>query len=355
MKRTILLMLLTLSIFCYAQESMIADITESVETEFGTYIPYLVEIEPDVAQYEIESDFSNVVNFTDFNFTEVQKEKLLQNHFVVIPGRDSGPTGYKEIYDIYNEARENDIPQFITTDAVLHTYHKLYDKILMTVEEDFFIQFLIHMDSLLLEESLNYFNNSSEDFAKECFKKVVAYFSVPMKILDEYFVIPDSVTDIVNQELSLIDAHEGYVSSPLFNAYDEDYSQYKPRGHYTKTEELKKYFKAMMWHGRQTFVLFNSWLVTNPEIPRPDLTGSALALIYFIENMQPEGVVWTYWNNIYIPTVFYMGNPDDILPQDYLTFAKKYFGEDFTEQSIENNLIETTILDFITQANEYFL
>ena len=347
-------MLLTLSIFCYAQESMIADITESVETEFGTYIPYLVEIEPDVAQYEIESDFSNVVNFTDFNFTEVQKEKLLQNHFVVIPGRDSGPTGYKEIYDIYNEARENDIPQFITTDAVLHTYHKLYDKILMTVEEDFFIQFLIHMDSLLLEESLNYFNNSSEDFAKECFKKVVAYFSVPMKILDKYFVIPDSVTDIVNQELSLIDAHEGYVSSPLFNAYDEDYSQYKPRGHYTKTDSLEKYFKAMMWHGRQTYVLFNSDLVPNPCAPRPDLTGSALALIYFMENIQPEGMVWTYWNNIYIPTVFFVGKADDLLPQDYLTFAKQYFGVDFSEQSIDNILVETTILDFITQADEYF-
>jgi len=147
-------------------------------------MPYLVEIEPDAAQYEIESDFINVVNFTDFNFTEAQKAKLMQNHFVVIPGRDSGLFGYKEIYDIYNKARENDVPQFITTDAVLHTYHKLYDKILMTAEEDFFIQFLIHIDSLLLEEALNYFNNSSDDFAKECFKKVVAYFSVPMKILD---------------------------------------------------------------------------------------------------------------------------------------------------------------------------
>jgi len=152
MKRTILLMLLILSTFCYAQESMLADITESVETDFGTYVPYLVEIEPDAAQYEIESDFSNVVNFNDFNFTEAQKAKLLQNHFVVIPGREYTASGYKEIYDIYNEARENDVPQFITTDAVLHTYHKLYDKILMTAEEDYFIQFLTQMDSLLLKK-----------------------------------------------------------------------------------------------------------------------------------------------------------------------------------------------------------
>ena len=222
----------------------------------------------------------------------------------------------------------------------------------MTAEEDFFIQFLIHMDNLLLEEALNYYNNSSDDFAKECFRKVVAYFSVPLKILDENFIIPDSVADIVNQELTLIDAHEGYVLSPLFNAYDEDYSQYKPRGHYTKTEELKKYFKAMMWHGRQTFTLFNAWYYSSS--PHPDLTGAALALIHLIENIQTKGTIWTYWNNIYIPTVFFVGKADDLLPQDYLTFAKQYFGEDFSEQPIENNLIETTILDFITQANEYF-
>ncbi len=344
-----LFLILTMS---YSQTDMITDITESVETEFGTYIPYLVEIEPDAAQYEIESDFSNVVNFTDFNFTEAQKAKLMQNHFVVIPGREYTATGYKEIYDIYNEAREKDIPQFITTDAVLHTYHKLYDKILMTAEEDFFIQFLIHMDSLLLEEALNYFNNSSEDFAKECFKKVVAYFSVPLRILDENFVIPDSVANLVNQELALIDAHEGYVLSPLFSAYDEDYSQYKPRGHYTKTEELKKYFKAMMWHGRQTFTLFDAWYYGSA--PRPDLTGAALALIHLMENIQPKRTVWTYWNNIYIPTVFFVGKADDLLPQDYLNFAKQYFGTNFNEQHIENNLIETTILDFITQADEYF-
>jgi len=175
-----------------------------------------------------------------------------------------------------------------------------------------------------------------------------------MKILDKNFVIPDSVKDIVNAELALIDAHEGYVLSPLFNAYDEDYSQYKPRGHYTKMEELKKYFKAMMWHGRQTFVLFNSCFSPNPGAHRPDLTGAALALIYLMENIQPKGTIWTCWNNIYIPTVFFVGKADDLLPQDYLTFAKQYFGADFSEQPIENNLIETTILDFITQANEYF-
>jgi hypothetical protein len=38
----------------------------------------------------------------------------------------------------------------------------------------------------------------------------------------------------------------------------EIFSQYKPRGHYTNSEKLKRYFKAMMWLGRTDFNLAES-------------------------------------------------------------------------------------------------
>ncbi|MDD5583113.1 MAG: DUF3160 domain-containing protein [Candidatus Marinimicrobia bacterium] len=332
----------------FAQTGMLAEITGQIETEFGTYIPYLVDIEPNAPQYVIESDFSNVSNFSDFTFTESQKQKLLENHFVVIPGRDSGLSGYKEIYDIYNEARESDIPQFITTDAVLHTYHNLFDKILSTSEEDYLIHYLKDMDSMLVHESLNAYHTHSDDFIRSCFKTLIAYFSVPLKLLDSTYQVPDLVSDTVRQELELIEAHEGYKISPLFGAYLEDYSQYKPRGHYTKTKELEKYFKAMMWHGRQTFVLHDS--EGTPCI----ITGSALALIYLMENMVKSDEVWTLWNNIYLPTVFFVGKADDLLPQDYFRAALEYFGQNFASQNLADILNESVLTEFISWADEYF-
>jgi hypothetical protein len=36
--------------------------------------------------------------------------------------------------------------------------------------------------------------------------------------------------------------------------YGEDYSQYKPRGHYTYNDEFERYFRAVMWLGRMTFL-----------------------------------------------------------------------------------------------------
>ena len=58
----------------------------------------------------------------------------------------------------------------------------------------------------------------------------------------------------VTRELALIEKHAGFAPSPIF-IYDEDYSQYVPRGHYTRSETLKRYFKAMLWYGRMTCLL----------------------------------------------------------------------------------------------------
>ena len=60
--------------------------------------------------------------------------------------------------------------------------------------------------------------------------------------------------DIVQDELTLIEQAGGIFTSPLFDL-DEDYSQYKPRGHYTRNETYGRYFRAMMWYGRMPFTL----------------------------------------------------------------------------------------------------
>jgi len=102
---------------------------------------------------------------------------------------------------------------------------------------------------------------------KECW-----IFAVGSKLLDPSIETPAIVANKVDQELALIEAHQGIEKSPVMNigsgqdtvintpqgsqsleALKEDYSQYIPRGHYDKTDQLKNYFKSMMWYGRLTF------------------------------------------------------------------------------------------------------
>ncbi|MFH0883677.1 MAG: DUF3160 domain-containing protein, partial [bacterium] len=359
--KTRILLLLPFLLATPVHAQFLADIQEPVETDFGTYTPYAVDVTPSIAPYDVALDLSDVANIEDFTFTDSQLALMVANHFAVIPeradlytGLRQSPemTGYRELYDIYGEACEMSIPQFVTTDAVLHTFHKLYDRALMSAEEEYFIGFLESMDQTLFQRAYDMYEAESDPFAKNVYRVLAAYFAVPMSILDDDFIVPEPLASVVEDELDLIEAHGGYALSPLFAAYNEDYSQYKPRGHYTKTDELGRYFKAMMWHGRQTFTLYNAGYVSSE--PRPDLAGAALLLVHMMQNDPTLGKLWTHWNNIYIPTVFFVGKADDLLPRDFIDFAELYFDADIGTLSTDQFLDETTLLDFIDQADDYF-
>ena len=80
----------------------------------------------------------------------------------------------------------------------------------------------------------------------------VAYFAVAAQLLGLPDTVPAEVTDLVNAELALINAAGGTQVSPIWDRPDlpedkkliEDYSQYIPRGHYTRSEELKTLLPA---------------------------------------------------------------------------------------------------------------
>ncbi len=298
---------------------MIADITEDVETEFGIYHPYLVDVKPGVEPYTIASDCSNVVNFSDFTFSETDKALLLQNGFVVKPSH------YKQIYDVYNECGLEGIPVFVTTDAVLHTYHIFYDYMLRILEVKRFAQELVHLNKALLTKSIEQYNAATDVEVREVARRNIAYLTVGNVLLDSSAIIPESMRYLVESELSLIHAHSGFSPSPIFN-YLEDYSQYVPRGHYTRNSLLKRYFRSMMWYGRMTFAMIpeRNWDLTC------QYTRGALLLVQALNAVEIDGrPAMDVWSSIYDPTVFFVGKMDDLNIYQYTTLAFQIYGDDF--------------------------
>ena len=58
-----------------------------------------------------------------------------------------------------------------------------------------------------------------------------------------------------------------------------DFSQFTPRGHYTRSVKLKKYFQCMMWLGRVDFrVAGSSELVARGEVSLRELATSVILL-----------------------------------------------------------------------------
>jgi len=351
MKRLFLVISLFLAVSIQAQAEFLADIQDSVQTEFGTYRPYTVEVTPAVPTYSVEQDLSNIGNLCDFILTANQTSLLYNNHFVFIPQRsglyatpEETGAGYLEMYDIYLEAFDRDIPQFVTSDVILHTFHKLFDRSLLQIEQSNLYYHLGHMSSGYSDYFCSLFPDESDSLRHIIYGFLSSYFGVGGNLAG-YDISLGYMSTKASNELSLINAASSYETSPLFNAYPEDYTQYAPRGHYTLSETLEKYFQTMMWYGRQTFVLKD---VGNQ--PRTDLTGAALYLAYMKQNNLPSETAWSRWERIERRSSFFVGKSDDLTIDDYIDYALEYFGADIGTLDPADFLVESVLLDFIDSA-----
>lgn len=324
---------------------MLAEIRKEVVTEFGVYRPYNVEVVPRLEPYRVEPDFSNVANFGKFSFGEEEKALLLKNGFF------ASPSSYKQMYDIYKELKERQVPIFVTTDCVLHTFHVLYDNMLRLLEVGRFCSDLDALNKAMLEQMEEMYNQTEDPKVKGVLRKDVAYLSVATKLLDPDASIPEYVRDLVDAELALIDAHRGFEFSPIFG-YREDYSQYKPRGHYTRNEALRRYFRAMMWYGRMMFRLEPPPQEGGIEKGKEETLG-AIYIVLALARAEVGGKpAVEVWEEIYTPTVFFVGRADDLTPQEYLELVRKVYGPDYRKLPLEGFAEEEKLSEFIQEAKK---
>ena len=313
-------------------------------------------INSSVPQYQLPLDLDDVTNMN--NITKVfhlstSQEKLLKNNgFVVI---DYGRVD--DIVEPYKDMKEKGIPVFVTSDTLLHLYHIQFNEILKGIEEREFFDMLLKLSKAFFDNAKADYQTFEDPDLKEAARRNVAYFGVALKLLQtptkDYngsediptveFTIPDYVEEEVNSELNAIEKHSGFEDSSIFH-YKEDYSQYLPRGHYTRSEKLKRYFKAMMWYGRMAFLLKGG----EPYCPSCDFliseynakiaTIQASLIAKGLTNLSVDGeTAEKLWNRIYSVTSFFVGAADDLTPYEYLDCIGKVFGLKFNLTELSND------------------
>ena len=306
------------------------------------YSPYNNFAEPNAPGYALPIDLEMVVNYFDVNICLNMANVvplLEQNGFAIVehdfgwfdPNRD-------DIVKPYEYLRNNNVPIFITTDTLLHLYHIQFDETLKDIEEREFCSDINELTAALLNDALAAYENYSGDL-KEAAKRNVAYLAVAQKLIDPNSQIPELVADIVAGELAKIDAHKGFEESDIF-IYEEDYSQYVPRGHYTRSEQLDRYFRTLMWYGRMAFLLKGSDNLFEALISIYDAkiqTMQAVLLAKSIDKVQAgHRSGREIWDRMYAVTAFYVGLADDLTPYEYLGALDKVFGDNFKPTDLED-------------------
>ncbi|MBU7038525.1 MAG: DUF3160 domain-containing protein [Theionarchaea archaeon] len=289
--------------------------------QFAPYTLLEVSITCSVPGYSFDPE-----NLGDIPLTPDQKRVLLSQGFVVVP------SGYQQFYNMYQDCKKRNIPICVTSDAVLHTYHILYDYTLRILESEHFARDILRLTQTMAETQHDYYIQTGDELAL----KNVAYFCVAGRLLDASFPTPPDAETLVTRELELIEAHRGFDYSPIFE-YREDYSQYVPRGHYTRSEELEKYFKAMMWYGRMMF-----------RLKSPEETKQALYLVKGIQDTDS----FALWDTVYSPTVFFVGKSDDLSIIEYGALITTVYGDSYTLSDLQDVEKLATFIDLVKELRD---
>ena len=329
-------------------------INNTVAGDFADFVPYEESFTPNAPEYTVYSGLSNIVNLGSFPTIPANvKEMIAINGFAVIPQNE-----FKQIHEILEYNEDNFIPSFVSSDAVLHAYHVLYDLALREVEVYSFWDLLGNLTESMLDYTFDQYEVAPEGRWKDAALRNLMFFTVALSLIDNETVIPVEfpveVEPAVNEVLQLIDDHD-QMTDEWFMGYTEDFTQYVPRGHYTRSALLGQYFKAMMWYGRISFSLQPE----KPPIPNEKgMNNTAQAILMSLALTEevtglpgsPSGLI--VWDAIYEPTAFFVGSADDLVPAEYLGLIETIYGSEVEVSDLDDQFLLEQFIDGALELRE---
>ncbi|HLA67742.1 MAG TPA: DUF3160 domain-containing protein [Acidimicrobiia bacterium] len=195
-------------------------------------------------------------------------------------------------------------PLFVTTDAAYHHWHLVFDRILRDVETESLLPVLERFTWSMVDATRAQAAALAGTPAAEPAARAAEYFEAVATVLG---LDVGPISDRAHAEVDLVLEHTARTGSPTLGGDCEtfpgscvDYSLMTPRGHYTRTADLTRYFLAMSLLGNASAAVVDDdamWVAL--LIARPLVTDDQRA---------------TDWATLYYPTAFLVGTADDYTP-----------------------------------------
>ena len=164
------------------------------------------------------------------------------NGFVVLKEKK-----YDTVFQGLVEVYQKDLPLYFSTDAMLDALHLSFDRLLMDIETSVLSKDLESLLSKMRSELEKTPGATFEEVEQAYDDAAVWICAAESLLLGKKQSCLRGQDAMVNAYLQYIEAEKPADIAVFGEMRTEDFSQFKPRGHYTKTELLKRYFKAMMW------------------------------------------------------------------------------------------------------------
>ncbi|HXX44628.1 MAG TPA: DUF3160 domain-containing protein [Candidatus Acidoferrales bacterium] len=193
--------------------------------------------------------------YSNLSLAELDRQQLSRNGFYI----ESVPPEQQILVDDMADAYSGEQQPFVTSDLFLHAYHLIFDRMLQDVEEKKLSPAISHLSANLVqatESEIKTLPPGMPADLRDALTYDLCYFSVAAQLFDPNFAVPDDAAGDTEAIVGRIQKADGELPAAARSKFgDEDFTQYRVRGHYERNETLQRYFKAMMWYGRRNFYL----------------------------------------------------------------------------------------------------
>ena len=190
-------------------------------------------------------NMQNLANPTQMKeFDSLLCQHLAEDGFAIVPAR------HEQLFEIYEENDYREFPNFVTTDLYLQLYHLYFDCMLRELEETSLLPMMIKFTRDMHELLYNMERWSGSD---ETIEKIAhhnaSFYNIAYKLFTGDYIFNPREGDLdaeeVNKAMRAVDAPSDFMQD--YKEIMFGYSLFRPRGHYTRSEKLQRYFRGMMW------------------------------------------------------------------------------------------------------------
>ncbi|MBQ5406927.1 MAG: DUF3160 domain-containing protein, partial [Prevotella sp.] len=244
-------------------------------------------------------NMDNIINpyqLTDFD--QRLYNAIAKNGFAIVPAEE------EQLFHIYENNDYRQFPSFVTTDLYLQAFHMFFDCLLKETEEQKFSPMVTDFVKRNYDLMRKLEATATDATVKAAAAHDAAFYAIAYELnTGKSLPVSAEYTALVKQEIKNVNEAQtsyseflGYVPEKRMPAFI--YNIYRPRGHYTRNETLKRYFRAMMWLQNVPF---------GADID--DKLQEALVLANVIGE---DAALTKMYKDLTAPITYLMGMPDDV-------------------------------------------
>lgn len=243
----------------------------------------------------------NMVNLGQYQaLPDAFRDKLAYHALAIVPNNNI------QFFHLYEQNDYSQAQNFVTSDALLQLFHMHFSFMLRGFEEETFVPLLQELTIAMVDGSQFELAQATDEKIKDYALFSAAMYAVPYTILTNNMpAMTGRYKEMVSLEVAAIREQRAQPSM-LLKAYEQvnfPYDMFKPRGHYTRSDTLQRYFNAMQW------LQLASYCLDDDE----DL-GHAIFDAYVLNGARTREnkPVKDLYKKLLEPTTFLIGAPDNV-------------------------------------------